>query len=476
MKPLKTEEADAGSRRDTPRRRHARRRTRIAVIVLLLVSVPSSGARAEREHGTPLGLAQAIDIAMEQSPLLHAARHQVEGATAGIDRARAELLPKVDFVEAFSRSDNPVFAFGSKLNQGRFGENDFAIERLNGPGAVSNFRTALTFSQPIYTGGKATLALERARLDRLASDQGFERRRHEVMFQTARAYYAALLADADLGVVRAAREVAEANRDLARARADAGVVVESDALSAEVRVAGLREQEIVARHRSVLARAALNEVMGRALDEPIVLADALAEPRATTVAFEELEPRALIERPDYQRLGSEARAQERGVAAAHAELRPTLSATASYEVNALDVLANGQDSWFVGVALRWNLFNGLGDRARIAEARARLGEVQALRAAAARRIGLEVREAFLALQAARERIAVARQAVTHAEESLRIVRDRYETGLTTIVTLLSAEAALTETRASVTRALHDANVGAAHLDLTLGTITKDSFR
>lgn len=449
-----------------------------AVVLALgvLLSLPSSGPRAEDERGAALGLAQAIDIAMERSPLLHATRARVDAAIAGVDRARAEFLPKLDVVEAFTRSDNPVFAFGSKLNQGRFAENDFAIERLNSPGAVSSFRTALSFSQPIYTGGKATIGLERARLDRLASDQGFERRRQEVTFQTVRAYHAVLLADADLGVVRAAREAAEANRDLARARADAGVVVESDALSAEVRVAGLREQEIVARHRSLLARAALNEIMGRALDEPIVLADALAEPRTATATFEALEPRALIDRPDYQRLASEERAQERGVAAARAELRPTLSATATYEVNALDIVANGQDSWFVGVALRWNLFNGLGDRARIAEARARARETRALRAAAAGRIGLEVREAFLALQAARERIAVARQAVAQAEESLRIVRDRYETGLTTIVNLLGTEAALTEARASVTRALHDANVGAASLQLALGTIARDSFR
>jgi outer membrane protein len=457
--------------------------TRVVWLVGIAASLAAATAHAAEERPGTLGLTQAIEIAMEQSPLLHAARHQVQAADAGVDRARAELFPKLDFVEAFTRSDNPVTVFGSKLNQGRFGQGDFAIDRLNSPEPTSNFRTALTLSQPIYTGGKASIGVERARLGRKASEQSLERRRQEVTFETARAYYRALLADAELDVVRAALGAAEANRDLARTRFDAGFVVESDVLSADVRLAGLREQEIVARSRAELARSALNEVMGRALGEPVELTDqlgswerTLTERPSAQVAPEALESLALSRRPDYQRLGSEERAHERDVAAARAEFLPTLSATASWEVNRLDVAANGQDSWFVGLALRWNLFNGLGDRARMAESRARLGETQALRAAAASRIGLEVREAALGLRAAEERIAVARQAVGQAEASSRIVRDRYESGLTTIVNLLTAEAAVVESRASLSRALYDANVGAANLALALGTIGKDSFR
>ncbi|MBI4571747.1 MAG: TolC family protein, partial [candidate division NC10 bacterium] len=90
-------------------------------------------------------------------------------------------------------------------------------------------------------------------------------------------------------------------------------------------------------------------------------------------------------------------------------------------------------------------------------------------------IALDVRDAFLAVHTARQRVAVARDAVTHAEESLRIVQDRYEAGLTTIVELLDSETALTAARTNLTRTLYDATVGQARLDLSLGALDPAKF-
>jgi outer membrane protein len=435
------------------------------------------GAGAEAEEGSArLTLPQAIEIALERSPLLKAGRSEVEAAGAGVDRARAGFLPRLDVSEGFARSDNPVFAFSSKLNQGRFTASDFAIDTLNHPDPINNFRTAVTLSQPLFEGGKSVYAYDRAKLDHGATRRRLERREQEVIFQTARAFYEVLLAGADLDVVRAGLATAEANRALAGARFAAGLVVESDVLSAEVRLAGLKEQDIVAQNAVELAKAGLNEVMGRPLEEPVEVSVPVVARASTGEAPEELGARALTKRPDYLGLGLEERARARGIDAARAEFFPTVSATASYEINNLEVVTKGQDSWFLGLVLRWNLFNGFGDQAGIVEARARLAETRAVRESMSNRIRLEVKEALLRLRAAAERIGVARAAVRHAEDSLRIVRDRYDAGLTTIVNLLATEAALTEARTRVTRALYDKNVADARLELALGTIGKESFR
>ncbi|MFN3476686.1 MAG: TolC family protein, partial [Candidatus Methylomirabilales bacterium] len=378
-----------------------------------------------QEKGRELSLPRAIEIALERSPLLQAARYQVEAAVAGVDRARASLLPKLDVRESFTRADNPVFAFSSKLNQGRFTQADFDVNRLNHPEATSNFQTNLSFAQPIYTGGKASIGFEQAKLHREATVQGFDRTRQEVIFQVAKAYYRVLLARADLEAVKSAIQAAEANRDLALARFKAGLVVESDVLSADVRLSSLKEQGIIAQNQLILAQAALNDVMGLPLEEPFEIKDRLKERPARSGRLEELERLALTRRPDYQRLGFEERALDLGVALARAEFLPILRATAGYELNHLSFAANGQDSWFVGIVLQWNLFNGLEDRAKVAEAKARFGEIHAQRVRMRSGIKLEVKDAFLTLKAAEERIGVAKRAVTQAEESLRIVKDRY---------------------------------------------------
>lgn len=449
------------------------RRRLIAIGILGTWAAALAPARAQEPGG--LTLARAVEIALARSPILRAGRQQVEAAQAGVERARAGFLPRLDLHESFTRADNPVFAFSSKLNQGRFTTEDFDVRQLNDPPPVTNFQTTLALSQPLYAGGRTALGLERARLRQEAAAQGLDRRRQEVVFQVARAYYGVLLAGADVGVVEAALHAAEGNRDLARARFEAELTVESDALSAAVRLAALREEAILARNRLALAKAGLNDAMGRALDEPVEPADPLIRRPARHADLEGLEGLALRRRSDYRQLAVEARATDREIALARSEFLPTLSARASYDLNHLDLAANGQDGWFAGVVLTWNLFNGFGDRARMAEARARLEEVEALRAAMAGRVRLEVREARLGLRAAEERIEVAQKAVAQAETSLRIIRDRYQAGLTTIVDLLANEAALTRARGAVARALHDWNVGLAGLELALGTIGPDAF-
>jgi len=122
--------------------------------------------------------------------------------------------------------------------------------------------------------------------------------------------------------------------------------------------------------------------------------------------------------------------------------------------------------------LNLNLFKGGEDRARLLEAEANHRRAMALRERLASAIGLEVRDAFLALRTARERLAVAQGAVAQAEESLRIVQNRYDAGLTTIVELLDSETALTAARTNLTRARYEAAVGQARLDLSLGTLDR----
>ena len=396
-------------------------------------------------------------------------------ATTVERQARAGFLPTVDVEEGFSRSDSPISAFSAKLSQGRFSQSDLALQRLNRPSAVSNFHTALSLVQPLYTGGKASLSLERAQLQHDASLQNYERQQQLVIFQVASHYAGVLLAQKNLAVARAALTTAEANRVAAQDRFSTGMVVESDLLSAQVRVAALTEQEIVAGHRHTLSRAALNDVMGVPLETPWRITGQLVPRPMPPQPLPDLEGKALLQRREYRQLYAEEQALERGVALAQATFLPTVNATARYDINRPHFAAGGQNNWFVGVTMHWNLFNGLGDAARIAGARAEVERTRALRTQMASRIILEVKDAFLTLKAAEERIVVAHQEVSHAETALQIITDRYQAGLTTIVELLAGEAALTAAHGALAQALHDQRVGVAGLELAVGTLQRDAL-
>ncbi len=432
-------------------------------------------ALAEIPQGTDLSLATAVRQALESHPALRAASHQVAAVATGIDQARAGFLPRVDFSEGVTRSDNPVYAFGALLNQGRFTAADFAVPKLNSPDAITNWRTNLSGSVPLFMGGRTYLGYEQAQIGRQAAELGRARLEQEIIFGVMRTYHAVLLAQEAQGTVATAVRTAEANLAAAEARYEAGMVVASDALAARVRLSRLKEEAIAAANQVRLSQAALNEAMGLPLDSPHRISGQM---ELTPPAHERLE--GLVElarqhRPDYRQAALEEQRIEKEIAKAKGALLPTMQLMGNYEINNYRFASEGQDSWSVGLLMSLNLFNGGGDRARIIEAQENHRRAAALKDRLGNAIGLEVHDAFLAHQTARERVGVARETVRHAEEGLRIVKDRYEAGLTTIVELLDSETALTATRTNLIRALYDATVSEARLELSLGSLDRARF-
>ncbi|MEI8188394.1 MAG: TolC family protein, partial [candidate division NC10 bacterium] len=345
----------------------------------------------------------------------------------------------------------------------------------NHPDSITNWRTNLGGSVPLFLGGRNVLGYQQAQLGRDAAEQGRARAEQEIVFNVIRAYSAVLLSREAQTTVEASVRTADANLSAAEARYETGLSVASDALSAKVRLARLRQEAIAAASQVRLSRFALNEAMGLPLDRSDRIVGQLALPPLAFERADGLELIARDNRPDYRQADLEAQRLEKEVLRAKGALLPTMHLMGNYEINNNQFASSGQDSWSVGVVLNLNLFNGGVDRARIAEAQANHQRALAQRERLAGAIGLEAHEAFLAHQTARDRFAVSREAVTHAEESLRIVQDRYDAGLTTIVELLDSEMALTAARTNLTRTLYDATVSQARLDLSLGRLDRARF-
>ncbi len=93
-----------------------------------------------------LTLDQAIYRALKNNPGLKAADAKVEAADAGVLRSVSGFLPRVTASETWSRTDNPLMALGTKLNQEIVTPADFNPAVLNDPDIISNYNTRLAFS------------------------------------------------------------------------------------------------------------------------------------------------------------------------------------------------------------------------------------------------------------------------------------------------------------------------------------------
>ncbi len=439
--------------------------------LLLSAVLWSPGAFAAAESGAPLTLGEAVLLALKENPGLKAAGFNLPAAEAQVAKARARFLPQIGFFQTYSTSDNPAQVFTHKLNQRRFTAEDFLLNNLNNPNPYSNFRTGLVANQPLFQAGEAYLGYRQARLGKEAAASQVLAQRQKVIYQVTQAYYGRQLAEARLRVIGEARNTAAANRKLVQARFDSGAVVRADLLSADVHLAKLTQEELAAAGQVEIARSALATAVGLPEVGSRSLAAAPREAAPLPGNLEDLEKVAAEKRPDLRRLTLAARIARQEHLKARLNYLPRLNLTAEYDVDQRYLFGRSADSYTVMAVLHLNLFNGLANLAREREARARAAQAQEEQREFLDLVRHQVTESLQHLKTAHARLQVAKAAAAQAQESLRLIRLRYEEGLTILVDLHTAEDAKKEADLSLLSALFDTHLARAGLELALGTLT-----
>jgi outer membrane protein len=421
-----------------------------------------------------LTLQDAVRMTLEKHPAVEGNASQTRAAEARIAEARGGYLPRVNYSESWALSDNPVFVFSSLLTQHQFTESNFLVGPLNRPDFLNNFQSQVTVEQTIFDWGATKTQVRTAELGRTMSQEQERGTRMALMARVIRTYYGTVLAHASLNVAREALKSAEADVQRAENVRQAGMSTDADVLSIRVHLAAVREQEIRRGYDVQVAMAALNEALGLDLDTKHSLETPLIPAKLAADSAKQYEDAAAQNRPELKQSELATQMAEQHSTAAKAALLPQFGVRGAFEANRQEFVRKGGANWLAAVSMRWNLFDGFANRARISGANASHQAAQAQQREAAQRVRLEVFRAWADSRAAEERIAVAAAAVSQAEESLRITKNRYDSGLTTVTDLLRNETALLEARTRRLAAIHDQRVSAAQLELAAGTLSADS--
>ncbi|MGA8541698.1 MAG: TolC family protein, partial [Terriglobales bacterium] len=308
-----------------------------------------------------------------------------------------------------------------------------------------------------------------------AAGHQLERTEQEIVFRVVDAYYGALLAIKQLELAEQAIKTSQSILDRSQSRFDAGLVVESDLLTAKVRIAARRKELIQARNNLDLARAELNTALGVPMDTTFQPSETLTEPTLPVPVLQDVEKLALANRPDLKRVQSEEAVQRESVAIAKSSFGPRVNAFAGWEMDSPTFVAGGGgNNWLGGVEMQIDLFQGGAKRAELARERALQQKVTAMKQVAGDGVRLEVRRAYYNLDSARQEVEVARSAIAQALDSLRINQDRYNGGLTTVTDLLGAEEAALHSQTDYWEAVYRFHTSYASLELASGSLNPQS--
>jgi outer membrane protein len=448
-------------------------RASLVALILCLVSAAlapayaaESAAPAPAPQAAPesLTLDQAIATAIEQNPRVIQSEADLKAARAVVARARAGYSVTADLqITRTHVSEVPTFVLPVPAPPPQL----ITFETVS-LGRSQNTQGTLTVAKPLYTGGKIEAAVRQSRAGERAAGEGVRLTLQSLVSSVKQAYYAVLLAADLVKVAEQADAAAREHLRLAEAHFAAGTAPRFDVLRAEAAVASTEQNVIQGRNGLNLARAALNHAMGVAQDRDFQLTSTYAPPQPEPVPLQTLIGEALKARPEIAQVQAQVDAEGAAADVARANKRPTLGVAWIYN-RVINTSALQVTNSTLALQVTQNIFDGRQTSAAVAEARSRQASARALLDEIKQGIGLQVRQAFLSMNSAQERVAAAEKEVAQAEEAYRIAVVRYNAGVSIGVEILDAQAALTAARSDYARAVYDYNVAAAQLELAVGS-------
>jgi len=156
-----------------------------------------------------------------------------------------------------------------------------------------------------------------------------------------------------------------------------------------------------------------------------------------------------------------------GVKAADSGRLPTISVSGSQGWNGNE-FPGDNSNWSVGVSANWNFFDAGVTEAKIKSAQATLEKSREQDQQLRQNVELEVRQSYLSMKEAEQRIQTAQVAVDKAVEDVSIAQTKYNAGAGTNLDVIDAQLALTQAKTNYTQALYDYNVNKAKLEKAVG--------
>jgi outer membrane protein TolC len=429
-----------------------------ALLITVSVAMILMGSLLRAE---PWTLERAIATAQASSPDAKIAQHRIAAAQAMIEQSNAAWLPQLMIQSRYTESNNSMMAFGSILNQRAF---SFGLD-FNHPGKVDNFNATGTVAYNLYAGGRASAGRAAAKAGAQAAEQDARATQNQLAAEVVKAYLNIRKSREAVIAVEGGVKAYEAAVAAADARFSSGQMLKADLLSLQVQLAQTREMLSSVRHGAALAERAFLFVLGlEANGEKVELA--ADDPGLNRIAVPDTHDYS--HRPELLGLQERIRAAEAMVRVARGQRLPTVNAFGSYQYDQGWKLDRHADSWMAGVSLDLNVFDGGQTSGKIRQAKAELAQVNEMLRKATLGISLEVEQARLAYDDARERLTVSTQTVEQAEESAALTRGRFEKGAVLIADLIGVESRLLDARMHRTMAAADERIALADLRCALG--------
>lgn len=413
------------------------------VPVVLLVFIVSSPVLAEEV----MTLEEALKLGIENNIGIKESEIEKRKAEIDLDSARRAVLPEITFSTSYTRlyldeDDNmrglPV------VPRDPFGIGEILAQMMAAmQPEEDNYQTAISVQQPVYLGGKLTIARQQAEkaleLARLQQRQ----KKNELLFNIIQSYYNVLLAEERVRIEEEALELIREHKRIAEVSYKAGLSLKTDLLQVEIEENKAILSLESARNDLAMARRIFANLIGADIgDRVFVDPELLPEPlldkgEAINLAREN--------RVEFKLLDINREILDLSIKMEDSTYLPNIVLIGNYQWQGSELkFDDGNGS--ITLALSMNIFDkGLSRNAK-EKLKEELQKLALNRDNLEELLSIELENQLLRIEENKRNIELQRLNLQRAEENLALEEKRYQAGTGTNMEVLNAGMVLKTTR------------------------------
>lgn len=392
-----------------------------------------------------LTLPKTVQMALDYNRSIKIAHYDLKSAEYAIDEARAGKMPQVDYT----------------FNGGRG-------VKTHGLSAANSFSNGLSINIPLYTGGEVEGAIAKAKIGKTSAQETILQVEQATKLSAIEGYFGLLAYKELQDVYHEAVDNLQGHLNNVQAQYQVGTVAKLDVLTSNVSLANAKTTAVTSDTNVATSEANLNNILGLPLQTNLVLTDHRLPFDAYNISLEEAIDYAMKYNPEVLQATLDVRTAEENIGIAESGNRPTVSVGAS-NVWSDDSFPGAENrTWKVIGSVTYSFYDGGATNAKIKSAKQSLLAARETEQQTRESIQLTVKQTYLDLNGAAQKVQATQASVDEAEEAFKIARVRYQAGVGINLDVLDAQLDLNEARTNYIQALYDYNIDIAKLEQAMG--------
>jgi outer membrane protein len=296
--------------------------------------------------------------------------------------------------------------------------------------------------------------------------------RQLLAFNVKQAYYNVVKARKTVQADQAAVDQSTEQEKLTAEMKRVGSAALVDLLKFQVQLSQSKTDLLTAQNGEAVARASLCAAMGIDVNSPVQVIDSVSY-EAQAPNLQDLMAKARKQRPDIAQARATLAVYGAASNASKGQYLPRLSASLGYSYRDPNFPQSWQYvkdryTWSTGISASWTIFDGLITQANIRTAGAQKASAEAALRAAEEAADVDVKQSYLNYTLQLDKVKLAEETLTEAEESYRLTNEKYRLGAASTLDLLTSQTTLTQARVQEASTLGDLKTAEAALSKALG--------